>query len=276
MDFAQFLQQGTTHLRLPYFQGTRVCDREMTYRIRKTDGLTPGWYSFEQRGRYLDVIDRIEPEFDTEFLPRISGYLAGSRFHWNDGQDRLWMMPGDEEPELFAPISAAKLFDGSLMYQSVEFESEAELAVRQAFENETSIAKIKGVRPALAHAFLLKSTQRELAREAERRRIEEAAHQVRLAEMERWQRSLEGRISLALSHTGAELIAWRRTGGDQITVRYRIGGQRFGCVIDGETLQILDAGICLEGADLELSLSSLPSAVQEAIGTGQLYVFRRG
>ena len=39
-------------------------------------------------------------------------------------------------------------------------------------------------------------------------------------------------------------------------------------------LQILDAGICLSGADEELNLSSLPSAVREAIRTGQLNVFR--
>ena len=67
---------------------------------------------------------------------------------------------------------------------------------------------------------------------------------------------------------------WRRNGQRQAVVRYRLGGRRFECVIDTESLQIVDAGICLSGADEELNLSSLPSAVREAIETGQLHVFR--
>jgi hypothetical protein len=71
------------------------------------------------------------------------------------------------------------------------------------------------------------------------------------------------------------LVSWRRNGERQAVVRYRIrGGRRFECVIDTQSLQILDAGICLSGADEELNLSSLPSAVREAIEAGQLHVFR--
>ena len=57
-------------------------------------------------------------------------------------------------------------------------------------------------------------------------------------------------------------------------MKYRLGGQRYECVVDTQSLRILDAGICLEGADQALNLSSLPSAVREAIDTGQLYVMR--
>ncbi len=57
-------------------------------------------------------------------------------------------------------------------------------------------------------------------------------------------------------------------------MRYRLGRQRFECVIDTHSLQIVDAGICLDGTDQELNLSSLPSAVREAIESGQLHVFR--
>ena len=92
--------------------------------------------------------------------------------------------------------------------------------------------------------------------------------------MARWQRTVEGRIAVALSHSGAQLLDWRRSGRGQATVSYRLGTQRFECVIDTESLQILDAGICLEGADQQLNLSSLPSAVREAIETHQLEVTR--
>jgi len=69
-------------------------------------------------------------------------------------------------------------------------------------------------------------------------------------------------------------VNWRRNGQRQAVVRYRLGGRRFECIIDTESLQIVDAGICLSGADEELNLSSLPSAVREAIESGQLHVFR--
>ena len=111
-------------------------------------------------------------------------------------------------------------------------------------------------------------------REAERRAREEVERQQRAVELARWQETLEGRISLALSHTGAELISWRRNGEQQAVVRYRLRGQRFECVIDTNSLRIVDAGICLSGADDRLNLSSLPSAVREAIESGQLHVYR--
>jgi hypothetical protein len=192
----------------------------------------------------------------------------------NDFQARLFGLPAEVDLPKFTPVSARKWFDGHLLYESQEFETEVECKVRDAFEEERGIDDIKDVRPALAHTFLLECTQRALAREAERRAREEVERQKRAAVLARWQETLEGRISLALSHTGAELVNWRRNGQRQAVVRYRLGGRRFECVIDTESLQIVDAGICLSGTDEELNLSSLPSAVREAIESGQLHVFR--
>ena len=192
----------------------------------------------------------------------------------NDSQDRLFGLPADEDLPKFCPVTTRKWFDGHLLYEGQEFETEVETKVREAFEEEHSIDEVKGVTPALAHVFVLESTQRALAREAERRAREEVERQKQAAELARWQETLEGRISLALSHTGAELINWRRNGQRQAVVRYRVAGRRFECVIDTESLQIMDAGICLSGTDEELNLSSLPSAVREAILSGQLHVFR--
>jgi hypothetical protein len=183
-------------------------------------------------------------------------------------------LPSDEDLPAFSPVIARKWFDGHILYEGLDFETEVELKVREAFEEERAIDSVKGVTPALAHVFVLASTQRELAREAERRAREAAELQKRATELARWQETLEGRISLALSHTGAELISWRRNGQRQAVVRYRVAGGRFECVIDTESLQIMDAGICLSGTDEELNLSSLPSAVREAIDSGQLHVFR--
>jgi hypothetical protein len=272
MDYNQFLQQPGQLKRLPYFTGKSVCDDQSTYRLRQT--LQPGWYQFSQTGRYLTPETRIEPESHLWKLARVTGYPVGPRLLGNDFQGRLFDLPTEVDMAKFTPVSARKWFDGNLLYEGQEFETEVESQVRDAFEEERSLDGIKGITPALAHAFLLESTQRALAREAERRAREEAERQERAVELARWQETLEGRISLALSHTGAALINWRRNGPEQAVVRYRLGDRRFECVIDIRSLQILDAGICLSGTDEELNLSSLPSAVREAITTGQLHVYR--
>jgi|SRR6266850_682659 len=273
MDYTEFLQKPDEVLKLPYFEGNSVCDDKQTYRVRPP--LEPGWYQFRKSGRYLVVEGPTEPALAEWKLKRATGYVANGRLITNDSSVRLFGLPQDEELPKFMPVSAYKWFDGHLLFNSSEFESETESQVRLAFEDERSIDGIKSVSPALAHAFLLEATQRALAREAERRAREEIQRQEQAAQLAEWQRTLEGRISLALSHTGAELISWRRSGREQAMIRYRIGGQRFECVINTDSLQILDAGICLDGTDEELNLSSLPSAVREAIQTGQLHVMRR-
>ena len=272
MDYTQFLQKPGEVLRLPYFGGKSVCDDKLTYRLR--EALQPGWYFFRKSGRYLTVDGPIESELDVWKLPRLAGYVMNGRIIGNDFQARLFGLPADIDLPKFMPVSARKWFDGHILYAGQEFETEVETKVRDAFEEERRIDDIKGVTPALAHTYLLESTQLALAREAERRAREEVERQKQAAELARWQETLEGRISLALSHTGAQLVNWRRNGQRQAVVRYRLGGRRFECVIDTESLQIMDAGICLSGADEELNLSSLPSAVREAVESGQLHVFR--
>ncbi len=272
MDYTQFLQRSDEVLRLPYFGGNSVCDDKRTYRVREP--LQPGWYQFCKSGRYLAVESTIAPELDAWKLPRVAGYVFNRRLITNDSQAPLFGLPQDEDLPKFTPVSGREWFDGHILYYGPEFETEVEARVRDAFEEERSIEDIKGVTPALAHVVVLESTRRELAREAERRAREEVERKKQAAELARWQETLEGRISLALSHTGAELINWRRQSQRQAVVRYRVAGRRFECVIDTESLQILDAGICLSGTDEELNLSSLPSAVREAIESGQLHVFR--
>ncbi len=272
MDYAKFLIKAQPVLTLPYFRGNSVCDDQLTYRVRTE--LEAGWYQFRKTGRYLEVIARTESELEKWKLPRVLGYVFGQTLVGLDFTCPLYGLPEQTDFALFAPISAFRWFDGHVLFGRAEFDSEVEVEVREAFEEERKIDAIKGVTPALAHVFMLHATQRALAQEKERLAGMERDRAKRQAELDRWQHSIEGRISLALSHTGAELVNWRRVDGNQALVRYRIAGRRFECVIDMASLQIVDAGICLSGADEELNLSSLPSAVQEAINTRQLHVFR--
>jgi len=274
MDYTKFLQSRDEKIRLPYFGGNTVCDDRRSYRLRETPP-TPAWYEFTLRGRNAEVVELIDAEPENWHLKTRRGYIAHHQLVKDDHQAPLFGISSDEEIQRFTPVSAVEWFDGQLWFTNQEFESEVEMSVRDAFEDDQSIVEIKGVTPALAQVFLLESTQRLLAQEALVRAAEEAERAEYERQMAEWERSVEGRIAHALSHSGAEMLDWRNSGTNQAIVRYRLGRQRFECVIDRTTLQIIDSGICLEGADSELNLSSLPSAVQEAIDTGQLHVYRR-
>ncbi len=83
------------------------------------------------------------------------------------------------------------------------------------------------------------------------------------------------RAEAALEAAGARLLATRALAGGNLEVTFGFRGERFITVVDAVTLQVLDAGICLAGADREVTLESLPSVVREAIDEGKLVITRR-
>jgi hypothetical protein len=84
------------------------------------------------------------------------------------------------------------------------------------------------------------------------------------------------RIEAALDGTGASLRSTRMLGSNRMEVAYTFMDERFITVVDANTLQVLDAGLCLAGADQMVTLESLPSVIREAIDTGKLVITRHG
>jgi hypothetical protein len=82
------------------------------------------------------------------------------------------------------------------------------------------------------------------------------------------------RADAALEQAGARMLSCRRVGGS-LEVTCEIEGERIIATVDSGTLQVLDAGICLAGADREITLDSLPSVVREAIEQDHLNITRR-
>ena len=85
---------------------------------------------------------------------------------------------------------------------------------------------------------------------------------------------LTGRIAASLSKSGAVLLNVRRTGGGQVQVLWSFRGGNFSTIADGETLNIIDAGVCLAGTQGRFTLDSLPSVIREASDTSRLVVTR--
>jgi len=123
-------------------------------------------------------------------------------------------------------------------------------------------------------------------------RILTAAQQRRAAEpnhVERWraartdarlrpassrERVLE-RAADALDAAGAVLRDSRWLSGDLLEVRFDFLDDRFVTVVDGETLRVVDAGVCGgrgAGHDHRLTLESLPGVIAELVRTFQLEI----
>jgi hypothetical protein len=82
------------------------------------------------------------------------------------------------------------------------------------------------------------------------------------------------RAVLALDAAGAALLGSRLVRGYGLEVTFRFMGERFITVVDPVSFNVIDAGICLSGADRQLSLDSLPAVIREAIDTDVLHITR--
>jgi hypothetical protein len=126
---------------------------------------------------------------------------------------------------------------------------------------------------------------------AERREAEAAAHarleQARLAQrgarlqaaaasavVRRRSGDPVERADAALEAAGARMLSARRLSGERLEVRVAIDDVRLISVVAADTLQVLDAGLCLAGADRMITLDSLPSVVREAVRVDHLNLTR--
>jgi hypothetical protein len=201
----------------------------------------------------------------------------------------------------FAPVVARRWPSGELLFEGWDFESGVEDAVRERFERRGNLAEVRGASAALRGAFgyavllrvgaeagvpvrpaeargrlaVLADHGEPAAREflgllhAEREEVRPLSRQAvsRPADERSTVRAAD-----ALHAAGAALRACRALAGNQLEVRYDLDGEQFVSIVDARTLQVYDAGICLDGADRELTLESLPSVIREAARTGQLNI----
>jgi hypothetical protein len=266
-------------------------------------------------------------------LPKVNGHLEGARLVSAGAMiERIWFLP-EEEPPRFAPCVARRWHSGQLLFEELPFETDAEDAVRRAFEEGRAIHDVRAVPPSLRAAYVFAHVEaaaaalaiatsplevrgaiaeiaaggraaaetvvrrvddeRRAAAEAAARRIEAAARRVEeeRRSTERMSRSpaatgsggpssppestTNARVEAALRATGAELMALRRLAGNLLEVRYRFMDERFTTIIDGDTLRVVDAGVCLDGEDALVTLESLPGVIREAIEDGHLVITRR-
>ncbi len=335
MDYRKFLGKEEERV-LPYLGGSFLHAADRRLRLA-AEPAAPGWYRFRVKGREATPLGPAEPEA-LEALPSVRGHMVGERLVREGAiAERLHFLP-EEEPPRLTPARARRWYSGELLFELLDFESEAEEAARRALEEEASLAQVKGVpatlRSAFAYAVLEVESRRSgipaapaelrphlsvvaeggrpeaervlralaaervlAAREMEelnrRRQLVALAQQaveaqaaavrarVQAQQGRRHRRAQEpldamARAELALEAAGARMRSARALRDGNLEVIFTFMDERFISVVNRDTLQVVDSGICLghPPRDELVTLESLPSVIKEAIETDSLVILR--
>lgn len=169
MDYKAFLSKAL-ELELPYFGGSRVDTKDRRLRIESDDEtlnldpegrsesaplhLGPGWWRFKIDGRKA-VPKRPAKPGDLSALPAVRGHFV-SGWIVVDGRHlhRIALPPGDE-PEPLARVTGRRWYSGDVLFDTTDFEDDAELAARSALAERRALGDTKGVVPSLRTAFAI-------------------------------------------------------------------------------------------------------------------------
>jgi hypothetical protein len=295
MGWEDLLESGGDRRVIPWLGGRRVYRDGRIWRLKRLP-VEHGWYTFNLAGRKANK--EIKAEQDPEYgkgWQRVEGYLVGNRLIPDNttvsvnpdelGTSSLQVYLVEEGLDRFTRISAVCDPDERLIYMDEVFPLGPEDEVRRAYvDRAESVDHIRDVTPALDLAFRFMSHQRELVEERQaelERQHQEALRQEEVArkrdEAMRKMGTGEGRRELAqvdftaaataaLGISGAEFLDTRDISKRVAAVQYRIEGRRLECTVNKDTLQIIDAGVCLghgrDKGDKKFTLESLPGVVR--------------
>ena len=293
---------------LPYLGGPWV--NAPGRRLRVANAPQPGWWSFDVQGRNATPVATASgPELAT--LPRLRGHMVDN---WlvlsNRDARRLYLMEG-ETPEVLSPGTGRIWAEADALFEGVELESEVEGQARQLLLDRAPLGRLKHVPPSLRAAFgwaflhraawarTMQLSLWEVAgalvavadegQSAAERVLDAVLHRrnavgvsvlgrpataLQRRRHNRGTLSPQERAVEALSGAGAALLEWRMSAPGLMEVTFRFMDEQFICVVDPESFQVLDAGICLSGHDRELGLDSLPGVIREAIERDELNITR--
>ena len=308
MDYRKFLSQKES-LVLPYFGGTRVHDAKRGFRI--AGEAEPGWWRFEIEGRRATPAERASP-VDLGSLPAVRGHFACGWIIVDGRQLGRIALPPDDEPAALSKLTARRWHSGDLLFDTTDFEDDAELAARQALEDKRALGEVRGAAPSLRAAFgyalgmqiagelRCPVSMRELTPHVIRiaqggvdatREIIEALVEQRRREVETIRlRDTVGTVRVrsraanpveraddVLAQADARMLSCRRIQqGTMLDVTYEVDGERIMSIVEIDTFQVIDPGVCLAGAHGVLTLDAMPSVIREAIAEDHLNITRHG
>lgn len=306
MGWADLLST-TEIITVPWIGGRSIRGAGRTWKVKGSLPEEHGWHSFEvSGGREAIWKGPGEPDLFWEENQKdtVKGYLVGNRLIPDNAEvvldpTRIFNQTINVhfvEPGLDRFVRAMVVFyeQDKYIFARQEFPLGPEAQVMEAFfDRIESINNIPEVTPSLDLAFRFETFQRE--QQEERRRLLEERRlesERRRQEEERRKQLVEqvgtgaGRRELAkvdfiaaakaaLSISGARLIDQRESyNRNEMIVQFLLEGRRFECVIEKETLHVVDSGICLNDHDHFFTLESLPPVISQARREGLLHVYR--
>src|SRR5262245_7782048 len=150
VDYKSFLKQAGETVVLPYFGGTRVDDAKR--RLHVEGELAPGWWQFQIDGRRAVAKQPASP-VELSTLPAVRGHWVSGWVVVDGKQLARIALPPDDEPAPLSRITARRWYSNDLLFDTTEFEDDAELAARTALEERRPLGDVKGVVPSLRAAF---------------------------------------------------------------------------------------------------------------------------
>lgn len=314
MGWQDLLSKPDETVTVPWTGGREVRSGGRTFAVEGRLPKEHGWHEFRVTGPRkvgwkAEVAD-VDVASVLAGAREIRGYLVADRIV-PDGAavvpDATRIVEQTEpvyliEPglERFVRVRVVRHEDGRLIYAGQEFPLGPEGEVTAAFQDrKDSVTGISGVTPALDLAFRFEMWNRKetdrLRAEAEKLARDEAAKRAQAERRNQLVRQLgdaAGRremarvdfgaaVAAALRVGNAELLDWRdsRVAGEAV-VQFRFLARRYECVVQKDTLRVVDSGICLvdhatgRRDDTLLSIESLPGVIAEAIRGHKLVVFR--
>lgn len=315
MGWKDLLNSGSQRV-LPWYGFKRVHDAVRSWTLVGPEPPEHGWFRFRVAGaRGAELVSQEMQPLDLAWgqgQRQRHGYLVGDRFipdsaRVSPNPDHLFEQTETVycvEPGLERFVRVTVVYDreGRLVYYNQLFPAGPEEAVTRAYQDRAeSVGGVNGVTPALDLAFRWVSYQRakkeERQRELERIRAEEERKreaEEKLHQLMKDAGTAVGRRALAardfdaaareaLRVSGAELLDTRQSHRrGEMVVQYRFRQRRLECVVDRNTLMVLDSGVCLTDhatgvkGDRLFSLESLPGVIGEAIKLNKLVVYRHG
>jgi hypothetical protein len=151
VDYRSFLGTSETVV-LPYFGGTRIDAEGRRYQLKSENELAPGWWRFQIEGRRAVPKEPASP-VDLAALPAVRGHFVDGWVIVSGREAGRIALPPEDEPQALSRVTARRWYSKDLLFDTLEFEDDAELAARDALEQRRSIAGVKGVVPSLRAAF---------------------------------------------------------------------------------------------------------------------------
>ncbi len=150
MDYTKFLGK-TERVVAPWLGGGHVFVRDRRLRVDEPRPDSQGFFRFEVRGRNARVLEAADPE-GLDDCPKARGHIVHDWLVHPDGVERLRLM-SEEEPAALSVARARRWWSGDYLFESLDFDGDAEEEARLRLEKREPLRDVKGVPATLRTAF---------------------------------------------------------------------------------------------------------------------------